>query len=155
VRDLSSGKLRVISELAGATAVLLGLIFVGLELRQNTAALSAQAIFELNNSGNNNHGLAVQDESLEELIHNGHKDPDSLSESDRRRYVRWMRMRFNAAEAAWIYQNKGLLNESEYAGYRSGLCGDLSRKGARWFWDNKFGNYAEGFVEDVESWCFD
>ena len=155
MRDLSSGKLRVISELAGATAVLLGLIFVGLELRQNTAALSAQAIFELNNSANDNHGLAVQDESLEELIHNGHKDPDSLSESDRRRYVRWMRMRFNAAEAAWIYQNKGLLNESEYAGYRSGLCGDLSRKGARWFWDNKFGNYAEGFVEDVESWCFD
>ena len=155
MRDLSSGKLRVIFELAGATAVLLGLIFVGLELRQNTAALSAQAIFELNNSGNDNHRLAVQDESLEELIHNGHKDPDSLSESDRRRYVRWMRMRFNAAEAAWIYQNKGLLNESEYAGYRSGLCGDLSRKGARWFWDNKFGNYVEGFVADVEASCFD
>ena len=155
MRDWSSGKIRVISELAGAAAVLLGLIFVGLELRQNTAALSAQAIFELNTSSNDNHRLMAQDDALEELVNNGYKDPDSLSESDRRRFVRYMRIRFNIAEAEWMYHKKGIIDESDAAGYRNALCDDLSRKGARWFWDNAFGNYAEGFVEDVEAWCID
>ena len=155
MRDWSSGKLRVTSELAGAATVLLGLIFVGLELRQNTAALSAQAIFDLNNISNDNHRLVAQDDALEELVYNGHKNPDSLSDSDRRRFVRWMRIRFNVAEAAWIYRKNGIIDESEYTGYRSGLCDDLSSKGTRWFWDNEFGNYAEGFVEDVEAWCFE
>ena len=147
--------LRVIFEIAGAVAVLLGLVFVGLELRQNTAAMTAQAVFELNNSANESHRLLAQDESLEQLVNSGYEDPTLLSETERRRFVRWMRVRFNALEAAWMYRDKGLLDESEWAGYRGGLCRTLSREGARWFWDAEIGSYAEGFVEDAEAWCLD
>jgi len=42
--DWSMGKLRALIELAGAGAVLLGLIFVGYEPRQNTAAVQAATL---------------------------------------------------------------------------------------------------------------
>ncbi len=98
--DLDSGKLRSVIEMAGAAAVLLGLIFVGLELRQNTAAMSAQAVFQLNDSANESHRLMAQDSELAELVHEGHEDPESLSDLERRMFIRWMRARFNLAEAA-------------------------------------------------------
>jgi hypothetical protein len=104
--ERSGGNLRVIFELAGAVAVLVGLVFVGLELRQNTAALSAQAVFELNNIGSDSHRLLAQDGSLEKLVHNGYEDPNSLSEDERRRFVRWISVTFNIFDAAWMYQNK-------------------------------------------------
>ena len=148
-----SGKIRSLIEMAGAAAVLLGLIFVGLELRQNTAAMSAQAVFQLNDSANESHRLMAQDSELAELVHEGHEDPESLSDLERRMFIRWMRARFNLAEAAWIYRNKGLIDEADAAGYQGAICDTMSRKGARWFWDNDFGNYADGFVEDVEKWC--
>ena len=151
--DLDSGKLRSVIEMAGAAAVLLGLIFVGLELKQNTAAMSAQAVFQLNASSNDNHLAMAQDSELSELVHKGFEDPESLSDIERRMFVSWMRLRFNIAEAAWIYRNKGLLDEADAAGYQGSICDTMSRNGARWFWESKFGNYAEGFVNDVEKWC--
>lgn len=53
--DLDGGKLRFVIEMAGAAAVLLGLIFVGIELKQNTATMSAQAVYQLNASSNDIH----------------------------------------------------------------------------------------------------
>ncbi len=151
--DLDSGKLRSVIEMAGAAAILLGLVFVGLELKQNTAAMSAQAVFQLNVSANENHRAMAQDSELSELVHKGYEDPESLSDIERRMFVSWMRLRFNIAEAAWIYRNKGLLDEADAAGYQGSICDTMSRNGARWFWESKIGNYAEGFVNDVEKWC--
>ncbi len=151
--DLDSGKLRSVIEMAGAAAVLLGLIFVGLELKQNTATMSAEAVFQLNASTNDLHLAMAQDSELSELVHKGLEDPASLSDIERRMFVSWMRVRFNLAEAAWIYRNKGLLDEADAAGYQGSICDTMSRNGARWFWESKFGNYAEGFINDVEKWC--
>lgn len=146
---------RIIVDLAGALAVLLGLVFVGLELRQNTAAISAQAVFDLNNVGNESHRLLAQDASLESLVHRGNEDPTALSEEELRRFSRWMRVRFNGIEAAWFYQSKGLLTEAESSGFRGSACDALASEGGSWFWNAEIGNYAEGFVADIEDWCFD
>lgn len=146
-------RLRSIVELAGAAGVVLGLVFVGLELRQSTAVSSAQAVLDLNGIGNEIHMTLAQDADLERLVQAGYADPNSLSEDERRRFVRLLRVRINTFEVAWMYQEKGLLSGTEAAGYRSATCETLAREGARWFWEAEMGNYAGGFVEDVEAWC--
>ena len=151
--DWIDGKVKVILELTGVVAIFLGLVFVGLELSQNTAVASAQAIFQLNNSSNGNHILIAQDPVLAELVNKGYEDPESLSDIERRMFVRWMRVRFNLMEASWLYYEKGLVDEGDFAGIRGSICETMSLKGARWFWDNGIGNYADGFVEDVNNWC--
>ena len=152
--DWRNGKLRSVIEGAGAGAVLLGLVFVGLELRQNTAALSAQAIFQINDSSNESHRALAQDPILAELVYKGYEDPESLSDLERRMFIRWMQVRFNLAESAWLYHEKGLIDQGEFAGVKGSMCERLSKKGPRWFWENTSGFYAEGFVEDVNQWCF-
>ena len=152
--DWGNGKLRNVIEMAGAGAVLLGLIFVGLELRQNTTALSAQAIFQLNDSANEAHRSLAQDPVLSELVYKGNEDPESLTDDERRRFTSWLRAVFNIHESAWIYHRKGLIQESDFAGWKGSTCNVLSSDGARWFWANNIGSYADGFVEDVEKWCF-
>ena len=151
--DWGNGKLRNLVEMAGAGAIFLGLIFVGLELQQNTAALSAQAIFLLNDSANADHRSVAQDPVLAELVYKGYEDPESLNDNERHRFTHWLNAVFNSHESAWLYHRKGLIQESDYAGWKGSTCYILSFNGARWYWTNNLGNYADGFIEDVEEWC--
>ncbi len=148
-----SGGFRLVLEIISAAAVLLGLIFVGLELRQNTAAVSAQAIFELNDSSNNAFRDVAQNPQLSELISRGYADPQSLDENELDRFNYWLRSAFNSHESAWLYFKKGLIEEGDFAGWKGSLCGLLEQRGAQQFWIRNLGNYADGFVEDVNRWC--
>jgi hypothetical protein len=150
-----SGRFKGLVEITSAVAVVLGLIFVGLELKQNTAAISAQAIFELNASSNEAFREVAQNPELADLLNRGYADPQTLDTNERYRFNYWLRSVFNANESAYLYYKKGLIEESDFAGWRGALCGLLRRKGAEQFWTGNLGNYADGFVEDVNDWCLD
>ncbi len=74
--DWDSEKLRSVFEMAGAAAVLLGLIFVGLELKQK-AAMSAQAVFQLNDSADESHRLVAYDSNQQLGVASELPDMDS------------------------------------------------------------------------------
>lgn len=150
-----SGNFKRVVEIASAVAVVLGLIFVGLELKQNTAAISAQAIFELNASSNEAFREVAQNPDLADLLSRGYADPQSLNSNERDRFHYWLRSVFNLNESAYLYYKKGLIEESDYAGWRGSLCELLRRNGAKQFWTGNIGNYADGFVEDVNDWCLE
>ena len=151
--DSSPRNMKTVIEAAAAIAVLLGLIFVGLELKQNTVALSAQAIFQLNDNANADHRSVAQDPVLAELVYKGYEEPDSLTDNERHRFTHWMKAVFNTHESAWLYHRKGILEEGDFAGWKGSTCSILSYDGARWFWKGNFGIYPDGFVDDVEKWC--
>ena len=152
---LENGRFKALIEVTGVVAVVLGLVFVGLELNQNTAVISAQAIFELNASSNEAFREVAQNPDLADLLDRGYADPDSLNANELDRFNYWLRAVFNANESAYLYYKKGLIEEGDFAGWREALCALLQRKGAEQFWTGNLGNYAEGFVDDVNDWCFD
>ena len=88
-----SGKLRTIVELSSAGAVLLGLVFVGMELRQNTSVVSAQAVHDLNESANNAMLQLAQDADLADLTLRGNENPRALNDTERQQYNAWMLVR--------------------------------------------------------------
>ena len=141
--------------------VVVGIIFLVVEIRQtskqieqNTAALSSDTIFQLVESSNEAKRAFAQDAELAELLMKGNKDPEALTELDRERFIQWTRARFSFLEAYWLYRSKGLIDDRDAAGMQGSICGTLAMKGARWVWQNRPGNYTDGFVEDVESLCF-
>ena len=150
-----SGKIRTIVDISSAVAVLLGLVFVGLELRQNTSVISAQAIHDLNESANNAMLELAQDDALADLTLRGNQDPQALTETERQRYNAWMRAVFNIHESAWMYNRKGLIDDDDFAAWKTSICNNLQRQGLREFWNANRGSGPEAFEHDVASWCGD
>jgi hypothetical protein len=141
--------------------VLAGIVFLGIEVQQNSAqieqntvAVAAQAVFELNQEANEIRRTLYPDASLTELIDKGFDDPGSLTEIESLRFDNYFGTVLNTYEAAWIYRQKGLVEEAEYAGWRDSICGMLHREGGRSFWESGKTSYADGFIEDVSGWCF-
>ena len=141
--------------------VIVGIIFLVVEIRQtsrqieqNTAALSAQTIFQLNQSAGVAKRAIAQDVELAELLMRGDEDPESLTELEQARFISWKRARFDALEAYWVFHRKGLISDRDASGLRGSICGTFAVKGSRWVWQNHLGNYTAGFVKSVENLCF-
>jgi len=141
--------------------VIVGIVFLVFEIRQtsmqiekNTAAFSAQTIFQLNQSAGVAKRAIAQDAELAELLMRGDEDPESLTELEQVRFISWKRARFDDLEAYWLFHRKGLIDDRDASGLRGSICRTFAVKGSRWVWQNHPGNYTAGFVESVENLCF-
>jgi hypothetical protein len=90
---METEKLRGLLELAGAGAVLLGLVFVGLELRQNTEAVEAASLQYQTDASTDYLLLIASDIELARIWLDASTDPSQLSEIDSLRYFFLIRAR--------------------------------------------------------------
>ena len=98
--DWNSGKLRAFVELAGAVAVLLGLIFVGLELRQNTAAVQASTLQGMIDLSTNYLINTSLDPEFLRVFSKAQADPNQLDETEAlqmQRIIRSQWLRYQGA----------------------------------------------------------
>ena len=77
-------------ELIGIVAVIVSILILGYEIRQNTDTSAAQAVFELNESARQTLFQEATDPNLASLISKAEKDLEALSELERYMYGRWV-----------------------------------------------------------------
>ena len=83
---MKNRKLRSQLDLAGAGAVLIGLVFVGLELRQNTQAVEAASLQNLTDASTEYLMLLASDVELTRIWLDASRNRSQLSEIDSTRY---------------------------------------------------------------------
>lgn len=150
---MQTERLRGILDFAGGVAVLIGLIFVGLELRQNTAAVEAASLQNQTDASTDFLLLIAANEDLARIWTDATKDPSQLSEIDSQRYFfigrsRWLRM-----QNAYLQWRRGTLTDEDWSFY-SGLICDPDATGVILFtntWGQHREQLTEGFVEYVEN----
>lgn len=89
-------------------AVLGGLVFVGLELRQNTAQLRSNASYSLTASVNQMNAGVYGDPSLADLLLRGEQDLGSLDAIERSRFELYQFARLNVAEYMLDVEKEGV-----------------------------------------------
>lgn len=150
---METEKLRGLLELAGAAAVLLGLVFVGLELRQNTEAVEAASLQNLTDASTEYLLLLASDVELARIWLDASRDRSQLSEIDSIRYfflnrARWLRM-----QNAYLQWRRGTLNDEDWSIYNDLICitdtdGALGRVAT---WEEHRFVLIENFVEFIEN----
>jgi hypothetical protein len=118
----TNNRTRNIVELAGAGAVLLGLVFVGLELRQNTAAVEAATLQSLTDASVNYVNILAADPELTRIWLIGASDPDSLNEIEAGQLhflIRGQWLRFQNSFLQW---KRGTLSDEDWTLYERYIC---------------------------------
>ena len=144
-RDM--GRLRGIIELIGAGAVLLGLIFVGIELRQNTAAVEAASIDGLTNLSQDFFLILASDQELARIWDIGQEDMSKLNESERSRFLWILRSRLVRWQSAFLQWRRGTLGDEDWAYYRALICDSTQQES----WPLVRVGFLPDFVEYAES----
>ena len=143
----SNGKLKSLLELSGAGAILVGLIFVGLELRQNTAALQAETMRGLTDSTTEYMLLLATDREINRLMRKGRRDLSSLDETESSQFFYIQRTRWIRMQMAFLQWRRGTLGDEDWEFYKQFLCSESLVID----WQRHKSMFLDGFAEVVEN----
>lgn len=115
-------KLKGVLELIGSGAVLVGLIFVGLELRQNTAAMEAASLQNQTDASTGFLTLVASDAELARIWITASDDPGQLNEIDSFRYFVLARARWLRMQNAFLQWRRGMLTDEDWRLYEGLIC---------------------------------
>ena len=143
-----SGK--AIRETLGFLGVMASLIFVGLEIRQNTLASRAAAIQESISVARQQVQMYALDAEANRIEMVGRENLSQLSPEEASRF-RWMMVSFfwgmQGLHRQW---DLGVLPDEEWQAWTTVICGNLANPGTRTMWDG-FNMFTPGFRAFVES----
>jgi len=109
-------------EFIGAAAVLFGLIFVGLELRQNTAAVEAATLQDLTDASVDWITNIASDPDLTRLFLTQTAALADLSEVERQQLHLLYRAQWFRFQNAFLQWNRGTLDEDDWLIYEGFIC---------------------------------
>jgi hypothetical protein len=143
-------------EMVSAIAVVISLIYLAFQIRQNTSQIdqNTEAARATAFDSSIAHTMVArqaifENEGVARIYNEGSIDPDSLSDQDRLRYRLIVH---NVLWSIWNLQSQaqvgGLMAETWEAQLMI-LKRMMSSKGVRWFWSNYRGEFGESFQAEV------
>jgi hypothetical protein len=133
-------------EILGTGAVILGLVFVGFELRQNTAAIQAETMQGLSDASQEYLLLIGADANLTEIVRKGNRSPDQLSETEALQFFYLKRTQWIRYQNAFFQYQRGTMGDEDWSFYDSLICGSPGTN-----WESHRNALARRFSEYVEA----
>jgi hypothetical protein len=140
-----------LGEFVGAIAVVASLIYVGIQLRQNTAAIkitTAQAFTDTWNAYISTLNIAP---GLADVFFRGLKGTSQLKEGEVVQFYAFLSQAFTTYQSFFIQRQKGVVDEGSWTSYVQAIIDLMSSKGVREYWEFRHHWYTAEFQDYVNS----
>ena len=148
---MSLNDLANIGQVIGAIAVVVSLIYVALQIRQNTSAIRSATAQSVHEHFADWYQTFATDPSLSDVGVKGLKDYGSLLESEKARFVSTFMAFLSYGQNAFLKWRQGLLSPSLWLGWEQVLMNLLGAPGGKSLWKERaylFGEEFRRYVED-------
>lgn len=145
---------RLLVELVSAGAVLLGLIFVGFELKKNTEAVEAATLQGIIDGSQDYLNLLAADADLNAIWRVANDDPSLLSEAEAARYFFLLRAQWQRYQNAYLQWQRGAMSATDWALDQKFICdpaGSTTGRTKRLLWPDHRPALLGDFVVFVEA----
>jgi hypothetical protein len=144
-------------EAVGATASLLAavgviatLIYLSIQIRQNTKAVRSSSIQNLVQSFSTTAQAAVENEYIIPLLLKANAGAEALTQEERVRLHFWFIMTFRRFEGVYFQRDLGIVDAEVIDGFERSQMAILASKSAQQWWANSKEIFNSGFVSYVE-----
>jgi hypothetical protein len=139
-----------LGQVIGAVAVVISLIYVAYQIRQNTNAVRAATAQSVHEHFANWYHLLASDGELSAVLIAGLQDYASLSEKDKGRFIATFMAFLSYSQNAFLKWRQGLLAPSLWAGWEQIIMNFTGSPGGRAFWKERAYLFGEDFRRHVE-----
>ena len=143
-----------IGEIVGALAVVITLIFLSVQLRQNTKSTRIATRTSIAEAYSGIIGT-VQSPDFADCILKGLSDFDSLTDNEQVRFISFIRRQLHIFEISFFYWHEGELDDTSWRAEQNRIIDTLSMPGVlrvyelRKPWlDERFTEYVDGLLRD-------
>ena len=153
-------------EFIGGIAVVVSLIYLASQIRQNSRLLKVSTTAALATSDIEFSKLLIADSELHRIYEEGLADRDSLPETERRRFDMFLNMMMRAFKRDYYFAQDGAINDSVWQGEKQSHLMMLLQPGARQWWGafdqrsgtqmsswygDEFRDYVDGLIREGEA----
>ena len=139
-----------LGQIVGAVGVMVTLVYVALQIRQNTNAVRAATAQTVHEHFASWYHLLASDDSLSQVVIDGLKDYGSLSEKDKARFVAMVMAFLSYSQNAFLKWRQGMLEPSLWLGWEQVIMNLTGSPGGRAFWKERAYLFGEEFRRHVE-----
>lgn len=142
----------LLAEIVGAMAVVVSVVYLAMEISDNTSELQSQGHFHALSLAQRPLELLIADRELAGIVETGYTAPEQLSDTDWHRFSMYQIMAFNAWEYLYYANQSGSIPENLWAGadaYYRELIRD--RPALRRFWNEYEHSFDEPFNTYVDT----
>ena len=140
-----------IAEVVAAVAVVVSLVYVGIGLRDNTAAVRSASVQAITTTSQN--GLIAESTSadLSRIRRIGDEDPSELDVDEARRYQTMYRQIWISFQNVYFQRDLGTVGADLWGTYERIICTQFAKAGPRITWEDHAGVLDPGFVAAAEA----
>jgi hypothetical protein len=146
-------------EFLGGIAVVISLVYLASQIRQNSRLLTASVATTTEAANTSLSTLIVQDPDLGRIWWDGMADREALSEPDRRRFDPLISIQVSGFQHQFRLARKGVLDPEVLADLEQGTRFDLQQPGFLEWWrewgeraySGDFGDYMNGLIREGET----
>jgi hypothetical protein len=149
---MTTANISDIAQALAAVATILSLIFVGVQIRQNTRATRAAAHHNVSDSLNQLNLMFAGDGEVTNICLTGMQDRKALSPEEKWRFDSMMRAYMHVCETMFVQTELGSGDDSIRLAEEEGIRAMMASPGSREWWDeNPYGFCAEfrSYVEGL------
>lgn len=142
----------LLAEIVGALAVVVSVVYLAMEISDNTSELQSQGHFHALSLAQRPLELLIADGELANIVETGYTAPEQLSATDWHRFSMYQIMAFNAWEYLYYANRSGSIPENLWAGadaYYKELI--RMRPALRRFWTEYEHSFDEPFKTYVDT----
>jgi len=139
--------------LAANLGVIAGIVFLGLEIQQNTRMMQATAIQASTDISRQQILLFATDAETNRIAMIGTEDPTNLTPEEKQRYF-WMNRSFwLGMQGLYRQWELGVLPDEEWAMWTRIICRNLSSGGGEALWPGNTNTLIPAFINWVDETC--
>ena len=139
-----------VGETVGALAVLVTLVYLAMQIRQNTKSVQAAAVDSANSLVSRSREVIFADADVANLYRRGTEDPASLSQDDTIRYRLLIHNIMLSLSNSITQASVSGLSKTGSEVELPILCRVVATAGGRWFWDAYRDEFEESFQRIID-----
>ncbi len=135
-----------IAELFGAVGVIASLVYLAVQIRQNTRTVKVSSYQQLVSQIQQGGFIAVQDPDAAQLMGRAYREYEELPPEQRAQAAGFLQATFVTFQSHHYMYRQGLLDDDMWAAHRENLRRTISMPGPRAWWDAGIIAFSEPFV---------
>ena len=139
-----------VANLFAALGVIATLIYLAMQIRQNTKAVRSSSIESLVHNLSATAQAAVENEYMVPLMLKANAGPETFTEVERVRMHFWFIMTFRRFEGVYFQRELGFVDAAVIEGFERSHISILASNSGRLWWANAKEIFNSGFVSYVE-----
>jgi hypothetical protein len=138
-----------IGELVAAIGVIASLIYLAVQIRQNTQTVRASTVQAISDSAQGRL-LALQNIENARVWRVGRSEPSELNEDEQTLYIFMIHSTVRGYENLYYQHRSGLLDAPQWEGYAKTIKALVKNPGFEYFWQHRRGHFSPEFESFIE-----